>query len=340
MHRIIAGIFAGFFFLLLVSCDNNSVTIRPEDIPVDSLTIPYVTEQIRKEPKNPGLFSLRARLFFESNQFEDALKDALIAHQLDTMNSEYYLQLSDYYIANGQSENAKNTLERLTKNLPDYVAGYVAMAKLYLYVKDYKNSLKWLADAEGKDPRFAQTYFVRGVIFQETDQKDKAIDQFQLSVERDPNLYESYNFLGILFAGKHDTIAAQYYQTAARLNPDVVEPLYNEAMFWQEEGRYDKAMALYQRIISEKDSTYPYAFFNQAYIMLNYQNKSDKAIPLFEKALSLKPGYVEAVYNIGLCYEDQSKYKEARDYYNKALEMQANYQLSIDALNRLDKFNK
>jgi tetratricopeptide (TPR) repeat protein len=256
------------------------------------------------------------------------------------MKSEYYLQLSDYYIANGQSENAKNTLEKLTNNLPDYIAGYVALAKLYLYVKDYKTALKWLTDAEKKDPQFAQTYFVRGIIFQETDQKDKAIKQFQASIDRDPDLYESYNFLGLLFSEKHDTIAAQYYQTAATLDTAAVEPLYNEAMFWQEEGKYDKAISIYQRIITEKDSTYPFAYFNQAYIMLNYQNKSDKAIPLFEKALSLKPGYVEAVYNLGLCYEDQSKYKEARDYYKKAMELKANYQLSIDALNRLDKFNK
>jgi tetratricopeptide (TPR) repeat protein len=339
MHKLYAGIFAGFF-LILISCENNRVTIKPEDIPADSLTISYVTEQIRLEPKNSGLFSLRARLFFESNQFEDALKDALIAYQLDSMKSEYYLQLSDYYIANGQSENAKNILQKLTVNLPDYVAGYVAMAKMYLYVKDYKSAEKWLAQAENKDPQFAQTYFVRGVIAQETGQKDKAIKHFQESIERDPNLYESYNFLGILFAEKHDTIAAQYYQTAARLNPDVVEPLYNEGMFWQEEGKYDKSIAIYKRIISEKDSNYPYAYFNQAYILLNYQNKSIEAIPLFEKALSKKPGYVEAVYNLGLCYEDLSRYKEARDYYKKALELQANYQLSIDALNRLDKFNK
>lgn len=340
MHRIFAGVIAGFFIFLLFSCENNTVTILPEDIPADSLTITYVTKQIRKEPKNASLFSLRARLFIENKQIEDAIKDALIAHQLDTLKSDYYLQLSDYYIIAGQSESAKNTLEKLTHNLPDYIPGYVAMAKIYLYVKDYKSVENWLSKAEEKDPQFAQIYFVRGVMFRENNLSEKAIQQFRLSVERDPELYESYNFLGILLAEKHDTMAAQYYQTAVRLNPQAIEPLYNEGMLWQEEGKYERAIGIYKRILTEKDSTYPFAYYNQAYILLNFLNNPEEALPLFEKALEMKSGYVEAVYNIGLCYEDMSRYKEAREFYKKALEMQVNYQLAIDALNRLDKFKK
>lgn len=340
MRKIIAGLGAGFLFFWLVSCDNTSVTIQPEDIPGDSLTIPYVTKQIRKEPKNAALFSVRARLFFESGQFEDALKDALIAHQLDSMKSDYYLQLSEYYIASGQSENAKNILSDLTRNLPRYAPGYVALAKIYLYVKDYKSAEKWLAEAESIDPQLAQIYFVRGVMFHENEMKEKAIRQFHLSVERDPGLYESFNFLGLLYAEKHDTLAAQFYQTAARLNPHAIEPLYNEAMFWQEEENYERAMLLYKRIIAEKDSNYPYAYFNQGYILLNFLNKSSEAIPMFDKAMQKKSGYVEAMYNKGLCYEDMSRYIEARECYKKALDMHVNYPLAIDALNRLDKFNK
>lgn len=338
MHKMIAGVIAGFLFF--TACENTSVTIQPEDIPGDSMNVSYITKQIRKEPKNPALYSMRASLFFQNNQFEDALKDALIAHQLDTFKSEYYIQLSDYYIAAGQSENARNTLLRLTKNLPDYVPGFIAMAKLHLYVKDFKNTAKWLADAEYKDPEQSQIYFVRGVMLSETGQKDGAIKQFRLAVEKDPDLYEAYNLLGILLAEKRDTIAAQYYQTAARLQPESVDPLYNEAMLWQEEGQYQRAMTLYQQILAEKDSNYPYAYFNQGYILLNFLNRSADAIPLFEKAVEKKSGYVEAVYNIGLCYEDMSKYSEARSYYKKALEMHVNYPLAIEALNRLDKFNK
>jgi tetratricopeptide (TPR) repeat protein len=177
-------------------------------------------------------------------------------------------------------------------------------------------------------------------MYHENNMKEKAIRQFHLSVERDPELYESYNFLGLLYAEKHDTLAAQFYQTAARINPPATEPLYNEAMFWQEEEKYDRAMSLYKRIVAEKDSNYPYAYFNQGYILLNFLNRSSDALPLFEKAMLKKSGYVEAMYNMGLCYEDMSRYKEARECYKKALDMHVNYPLAIDALNRLDKFNK
>lgn len=326
---------------LLISCDGDvKNTINPEDIPVDSLNIQYITEQINKEPKNAGLLSLRAEIFFEDNQTEDAIKDAIKAQYLDSLNFKYYLQLSNYYVAAGQSEKAKNTLLRLTQNLPDYAPGYVALAKMYLYAQDYNTTEKYLREAESRDRNIGQIYFVRGLIYRENKNINKAIDQFLLSIEKDPELYDSYVLLGLLHAEKKDTLAAQYYQAASRIKPENVEPLYNEAMFWQENEKYDRAIKIYQRIIAEKDSNNPYAYYNQGYILLNFLNKSAEAIPLFTKALEKLPDYTDAQYNIGLCYEDLSQFAEARKYYQKTLEMEENYPLAIDALNRLDKHNK
>jgi tetratricopeptide (TPR) repeat protein len=51
----------------------------------------------------------------------------------------------------------------------------------------------------------------------------------------------------------------------------------------------------------------------------------DEAIASFNKALSLKPDYAEAYYNMGLAFQDQGKLEEAIGSYNKALSLKPDY---------------
>ena len=45
--------------------------------------------------------------------------------------------------------------------------------------------------------------------------------------------------------------------------------------------------------------------------------------------------YVQAIHNIGLCYEIKKNFEMAKSYYKKAIEIDNNYTPSLDALNSL-----
>ena len=53
--------------------------------------------------------------------------------------------------------------------------------------------------------------------------------------------------------------------------------------------------------------------------------KLDKAIDAFKKAISIKPDYAEAYYNMGIALQDQGKLDEAVSIYNKALAIRPEY---------------
>ena len=55
------------------------------------------------------------------------------------------------------------------------------------------------------------------------------------------------------------------------------------------------------------------------------QGKLDEAIEAFDKALSLKPDYSDAYYNMGNALHNQGKLDEAIEAYNKALFLKPNY---------------
>ena len=58
---------------------------------------------------------------------------------------------------------------------------------------------------------------------------------------------------------------------------------------------------------------------------LKEQGKLEEAIEAYNKALSLKPDYVDAYYNMGIALQKQSKLKEAIEAYNKALSFKPDY---------------
>ena len=57
----------------------------------------------------------------------------------------------------------------------------------------------------------------------------------------------------------------------------------------------------------------------------------------FEKALSIKPDYAEAYYNIGNALQKQSRLEEALEAYNKALAIKPDY---IEAYNNMGNTSK
>jgi len=60
-------------------------------------------------------------------------------------------------------------------------------------------------------------------------------------------------------------------------------------------------------------------------ITLNEQGKLEEAIEAYNKALSLKPDYVEAYINIGVTFYEQGKLEEALEAYKKALAIKPDY---------------
>ena len=62
----------------------------------------------------------------------------------------------------------------------------------------------------------------------------------------------------------------------------------------------------------------------------------DSAFFYFNYAFQMNPQYVQAIHNIGLCYEIRGQIKAAKLKYNEAIDLDNNFKPSLDALNALD----
>ena len=88
-------------------------------------------------------------------------------------------------------------------------------------------------------------------------------------------------------------------------------------------GKLEEAVEAYTKAISLKPD-FADANYNMG-VVLQEQGKLDEAIEAYKKALSIKPQYPEAYYNMGNALKKQGKLDEAIEAYTKAISIKPDY---------------
>lgn len=340
-HTIItaAAIAAAF---LLSSCKSESkvegnITTADSAAAGKELTIEALDSIIREDPLQDQNFAMRAELRYSNGDFNGALEDINIALSIDSVVADYYFKKAEYLLIQGKSGKAKEVLEKCLQFFPDNTEGLLKLAEIFLYVEQYKESMEVLMKVESIDKHIAYTYFIKSIIFKETGDTTRAIENLMITVDKEPDFYNAYIMLGVLHAARKDSLALAFYRNALRIIPNSIEAHYNLGLFYQEAGRSKEALDEYELIINEIDATYPFAHYNMGYVYLEQLRDYDKAILSFTKALEYKPNYVDALYNRGYCYECKGNVASARADYEATFVLVPNYELSIAGLNRLNQ---
>ncbi|GAB4279227.1 MAG: hypothetical protein Kow0068_03130 [Marinilabiliales bacterium] len=326
--------------IFLISCKNdsqNNVESTSNDtIVADTNSVIGITRLIRENPKNAALFAKRAQLQLQNGYTDDAINDITIALRLDSLNPDYYVKCAEIYLLQGNSGKAKEILDRSLELIPNNIETILKLAEIYLFIPDYKKAFEYLEKAKDINPNHPRIYFLAGINFADMGDTTKALDNLLIAVEKQPDFYDAYIMLGVLSAGKKDSLAIYYYDNALKIAPQSVEAHYNKAYYLQENGKPDKAIEIYKFIIDSLDSEYKYAYYNIGYINMVYYQNYDTAIEYFTNAIKLDNRYAEAYYNKGVCYEMKKDYKNARLEYEIALKMKNNYDKAIEGLNRIE----
>lgn len=328
--------FFSFFCMVFWSCSNPTTKPNNEE-QKDTLGLTDISQKIRKNPLNAALFDKRASIYWSIQKQDSAINDAIIALRLDSMNDDYALHLAAFYFNTLKIQEANQVLQKFLSRKPESLKALTRLGKYYSYLKDYKKAKEYIDKALTINPQYADAHFVKGVILTETNQPKQAINAFMEVIQYNPEDAEAYMMLGLLYQELNDSIALQYYRTAARMNPKDPQAYYNIAFFYQENKNYAKAMENYNYILRNLNNKYANAYFNQGYIYLMYIKDYGKAMAYFDSVLQIEPQRVEAVYNKGYCYEMINDYTSARSMYIKAKSMVDNYDLAIKGLNRLDR---
>ena len=215
--------------------------------------------------------------------------------------------------------------------------------------------------------RIGISYFGKG-------EYDKAIIEFEKSIELDENHTESYYYLGqcylqkgiIEYNNKNIFKAYSLYRKANEISEQVI-PKYKKIIEDNPEdlinylrlgyiyevrsivpfiNDYDKALEYYLKAlaldaVSESKNRGIYVYLNTRVGSIYYQMKDySQAIEYLEKAEEMSPQNVEAYYYLGLSYDKIGETEKAREYLSRVIELAPQSEYALEAEKELKKINK
>ncbi len=305
--------------LLFSSCNLFS---DKKDTPVnenqsESSAVAKISAQIEKEPKNAELYFKRGLAYRSVKQDSMALVDFQKSTQLDSTVAKYFSAVGDVLFEHKDITGSVKWFEKALSLNPDDEKAHLKMAKLFLYIEEFPKAFVEINTVLRGNVYNAEAYFLKGMCYKSMKDTNKAISSFQTAVQTDPKYVDAHLQLALIYEDKKDPVSLKYFENAYKADTTNIEPLYGQAMFWQNQNNYTEAKKVFRRIIL-RDRSYPKSYYNTGW-MLMQEDSTEKAIRQFDIAIQNKPDYADAYYNRGICKEILGKSAEALEDYDQAL---------------------
>jgi len=320
---------------ILYSCNNGN---RKRDTNnasnTDSLII--LSELLINDSLNTKLLVNRAELYLKRGKIDPALRDLQLALELTPNDPDLFVLLSDIYFVLGQTDNSIAALKKSIRLNPDNYIPYLKLSETYLLLNNPKVAIQYANEAINIDRKNAESYYIKAMALLENRDTSSAILNLGISANLNKDNYMTYMQLGAIHTKRNDTLSKINFIKALDTKPNDERALYYLGMYYQEHSDFDKAIETFITI-SEYYPENKRIYYNMGYIYLVEFSDFENAKIMFQKAISINPRYVEAVYNLGRTLEAMGDYKGARVQYKKSLELLPNYPLAVQGMNRLDE---
>lgn len=283
-----------------------------------------LTGRIADRPNAPDPYIDRAVWLAEQGEFEEAIQDLDLALRADSGSARAWEYKAELLYNARDFEATLAVLDRCVKQAPASTACRLRRAEMNIHLGQVERAFEDLNAALKVDAQLHEAYWMKGKLYDGLGNVELARSSFATAVEVRPDFYDGFIALGLFCASQGDPLAEEYYASAIELRPRSVEAHYNLAMYLQESGRLDEALATYDRIL-ELDPDNATAPFNQGYIHLEYRRDYAAADSAFTEALNRLPNYQQALFNRGLARESMDRLDEALSDYNEALRLVPTY---------------
>lgn len=227
----------------------------------------------KQTPEPPGVERLRGNIFYQREQFTEAIEAFKKAAQQDPADREAIEMQGVSLFRIGHIAEAIPFLESVktpveSANIdPNYV-----LALCYADLQRYDESRHAFAAQFGFDPDSAPAHLLAGRMFLRREMREQARVEATKALEIDPHLPLAHELLGEVALSHGDSVTAikelELERTLNPMNPDLYDRLGDA---YVRSGSYAKAQeALNRAVLLEPTSTGPYILLGETFLKLNH----------------------------------------------------------------------
>ena len=323
-----------FVSLFLLSCVNNTPNNATKNSDKHNADVVTQSENQLVDTMSAEAYVDRARHNLANEQISSAMKDINSALSLDKKNIDALLVLADIYYALGDEDNILLTLNKACEHAPLDPRPIVKLSELSFLQGNAQMANAYIDKALELDRYNPRAYFMRGMIALSANDTINAMKSFMTSRMQQDDFIDPVVQIAHIYAVRGDTLAKAFYKEALAIAPQDYSLQYEYAMYLQDNGFPEEAMECYDSLLEINPDVYDF-IYNKGYIYFVYYGDNQKALECFDKALEIDPLSENALFNKGRVYEEIGDYTNAKSIYLQILRKNPNYQLAIDAINRL-----
>ena len=349
---------------------NPIVYIALADVYIKENMMGYAQQQLNKaidlDPKSSEAYLLMGKLFFRLSNFKMAMKNYQKAIEVNPNNADAHYQLAKTCQAMYRPDFAIIELEKAVASKPDFAEAYYDWGTLLLQMGDVEKAIPKLEYVLKINPNDAYTHYTLGTAYLKIEDYNTAKHHFKASTQiNKTDAYTFYN-LGICCINTKDNQGAlNAFKQAMDLAPSDSQYAYQRYLVNMNIMDFEEAEKDIKKAIKAKPAEVDYrlklvALYKRKkqysnildelnnYININpkvssiysemgiaYSELGDASVAKvsFEKALSLNPNDVRAIYGKGeLLKASGIKLREAKEMFKRALEIDPKFLPALEDL--------
>lgn len=237
-------------------------------------------------------------------------------------------------------ETAKDNSQRQQSASPAmdtafyYGLGYVHALEATKTDETFDTAVTYLQRALEIEPDLFWARFNLGGIYQQQNESELALAEFEICVRLNPNYYPVYYRIGEIHLKQEDYIAAlQAFETARKLNRKWEYPQYGIGLVYLAQGETDRAREAFENITQQKKK------FAPAYIKLGQvlaiQGFFDDALTEYAKAAQHQPYAAQDLYELAIIFNEKGNTDGAIQLYQRTIETEPTHAQSHFALGEI-----
>ncbi|MGK7949640.1 MAG: tetratricopeptide repeat protein [Xenococcaceae cyanobacterium] len=245
-------------------------------------------------PKDAEVFYSRGLVYFNLENYQQAIENFNQAIQLNSQYAEAYYKLAEAYQNRGS----------------DYFSKYDYQQA----IQEYTEAIQEYTEAIQLNSQYAEAYYSRGLAYY---RRGKVYLSLAF-LDQEKN-YQDYQVIKKenLDQEKNYQQAIENFNQAIQLNPQYAEAYYSRGEVYLDQGNYQQAIENLDQVI-HLNPQHDYAYFNRGIAYYKIQN-DQKAIADFTQVIKIKPDSADAYVQLGIVYHKQKNFNAALSNYKQGL---------------------
>ena len=265
-----------------------------------------------------------AEIYEVMDQLAKALKILELFQKTHGPNEQMSLYLAKIYIQQQDYDKAYEQYEIISAFHPEDVGFKIRMAFILIKQKKYKKALADLQSLIPQSPQADRIRFYIGAIYEETDQKDKAVKEF-LQIPITSSYYTEARIYAAYLENNQGNVqnAVQILEESIAKKPSTPKFFVVYASLLNEMKQHDKAIKSLRKAIKNFPRHQQLHFILGS--LYDKIGKKEKTIETMKYVLSLNPQHVEALNYLAYTYAEMNRQlDEAEEMARQALSLKPN----------------